>query len=160
MHTNLKALMGVVVLAAAACWAAPRSGLAGRSGSGTPNTREMSAAEWRRRQLAAADKSDIIMEQAEKMPGLLGRYVHMQVAYDADHDRAFQVIFGQYLSWYLTFIGDYDGAADAGAPTAFPTAQPAQDDAGPSPLAGNYTLKPAADVILDMAKSRKAVFFN
>src|ERR1700722_15811945 len=155
MHTNLKALMGVVVLAAAACWAAPRSGLAGRSGSGTPNTREMSAAEWRRRQLAAADKSDIIMEQAEKMPGLLGRYVHMQVAYDADHDRAFQVIFGQYLSWYLTFIGDYDGAADA-----FSIAQPAQDDAGPPPLAANNTPKPAADVILDMAKSRKAVFFN
>ncbi len=155
MHTNLKALMGVVVLAVAACWAAPRSALAGSSVSVTPNTSEMSAAEWRRRQLAAADKSDIIMEQAEKMPGLLGRYVHMQVAYDADHDRAFQVIFGQYLSWYLTFIGDYDGAADA-----FSIAQPAQDDDGPSPLAGNYTLKPAADVILDMAKSRKAVFFN
>jgi hypothetical protein len=151
----MKTLIGVAALTVAACCTAPRSAFAGSSVSVTPNSSEMSPAEWRRRQLAAADKSDIIMQQAEKISGLLGRYVHMQAAYDTDHDRAFQVIFGQYLSWYLTFIGDYDGAADA-----FSIAQPAQDDDGPSPLAGNYTLKPAADVILDMAKSRKAVFFN
>jgi hypothetical protein len=37
----------------------------------------------------------------------------MQLAYDANHDRAFQLIFGQYLSWYLTYVGDYDGARSA-----------------------------------------------
>jgi hypothetical protein len=123
--------------------------------SSTPSAQEMSPSEWRRRQLEAADKSDSIMHQAEKITGLLGRYIHMQQACDADHDRAFQVIFGQYLSWFQTFIGDYDGAA-----SSFSIAQPPQDDDGPSPLAANYALKPAADVILEMTKSRKAVFFN
>lgn len=123
--------------------------------SSTPSSSEMSPAEWRRRQLEAADKSDRIMQQAQRISGLLGRYVHMQLSYDADHDRAFQVIFGQYLSWFQTFIGDYDGAA-----ASFSIAQPPQDDDGSSPLGGNYAIKPAADVILEMAKTRKAVFFN
>ncbi|MEP6485122.1 MAG: hypothetical protein ABJB01_11795 [Rudaea sp.] len=134
--------------------AAPTA-LASNPVSSTPNASEMSPSEWRRRQLEAADKSDRIMQQANKISGLLGRYIHMQQACDADHDRAFQVIFGQYLSWYQTFIGDYDGAA-----SSFSIAQPPQDDDGPSPLASNYTLQPAADVILEMTKSRKAVFFN
>ena len=88
MHTHLKALVVVAVLATATFCAAPRGALAGNPVSVTPNASEMSPAEWRRRQLAAADKSDIIMQQAEKIPGLLGRYVHMQTAYDADHERA------------------------------------------------------------------------
>ena len=121
----------------------------------TPDASEMSASEWRRQQLIAADKSDKIMSQAQKIPGLLGQYVYMQTNYDSNHDRAFQVIFGQYLSWFQTFIGDYDGAA-----ASFSIAQPKQDDDGPSPLGGGYTLKPAADVILEAAKTRKAVFFN
>src|ERR1700744_439726 len=112
----------------------------------TPDASEMSASEWRRQQLIAADKSDKIMTQAQKIPGLLGQYVFMQTNYDSNHDRAFQVIFGQYLSWFQTFIGDYDGAA-----ASFSIAQPKQDDDGKSPLAGGYTLKPAEDVILDMA---------
>jgi hypothetical protein len=147
--------VGAALLAIVICWPAPRPAMAGNPVNSTPSASEMSASEWRRRQLVAADKSDRIMSQAEKIPGLLGRYVHMQMAYDMDHDRAFQVIFGQYLSWFQTFIGDYDGAA-----SSFSIAQPPQDDDGPSPLGGNYTMKPAADVILDMAKSRKAVFFN
>src|SRR5437868_453345 len=77
----------------------------------SPSEQEMSPGEWRQRQLAAADKSDEIMRVANKQPGLLGKYLHMQAAYDANHERAFQVIFGQYLSWFLTFVGDYDGAA-------------------------------------------------
>ena len=121
----------------------------------TPDSSEMSASEWRRQQLIAADKSDKIMSQAQKIPGLLGQYVFMQTNYDSNHQRAFQVIFGQYLSWFQTFIGDYDGAA-----ASFSIAQPKQDDDGPSPLGGGYTLKPAEDVILEMAKTRKAVFFN
>ena len=133
----------------------PAATYAGNAVSSTPSASEMSPSEWRRRQLEAADKSDRIMQQAQRISGLLGRYVHMQLSYDADRDRAFQVIFGQYLSWFQTFIGDYDGAA-----ASFSIAQPPQDDDGPSPLGGNYALQPAADVILDMTKTRKAVFFN
>src|SRR4051794_991787 len=105
----------------------------------TPSSSEMSPSEWRRQQLIAADKSDKIMNQAQKIAGLLGQYVYMQTNYDSNHDRAFQVIFGQYLSWFQTFIGDYDGAA-----ASFSIAQPKQDDDGASPLSGGYTLKPAA----------------
>jgi hypothetical protein len=156
MNRNRKMLrVGMALLAIAAFWPAPQMALASNQVNSTPSSSEMSPSEWRRRQLAAADKSDRIMTEAEKLPGLLGRYVHMQMAYDMDHDRAFQVIFGQYLSWFQTFIGDYDGAA-----ASFSIAQPPQDDDGPSPLVGNYKMRPAADVILEMAKSRKAVFFN
>ena len=121
----------------------------------TPSTSELTPAQWRAQQLAAADKSDAIMRDAQKEPGLLAQYAHMQMAYDSNRDRAFQLIFGQYLSWYLTYIGDYDGAR-----SAFSIAQPPQDNDGPSPSNGGYQLRPAADVILEMSKDRKAVFFN
>ncbi len=125
------------------------------SESKTPSSSEMSPSQWRAQQLIAADKSDKIMHEAEKRPGLLGQYEHMQQSYDTNRDRAFQVIFGQYLSWYQTFIADYNSARNS-----FSIAQPPQADDGPSPLAGNYRAQPAADVILAMAKDRKAVFFN
>jgi hypothetical protein len=121
----------------------------------TPSAEEMSPAQWRHLQLVAADKSDAIMRDARKLPGLLAQYLYMQTKYDANHERAFQLIFGQYLSWYQTFIGDYDGAA-----ASFSIAQPPQADDGASPLTGGYTAKPAADVILQLTKNRKAVFFN
>ena len=121
----------------------------------SPTDQEMSPGEWRQRQLAAADKSDEIMRAARKQAGLLGQYLHMKSSYDANHERAFQVIFGQYLSWFQTFIGDYDGAA-----ASFSIAQPTQNDDAPSPLGGSWQARPAADVILEMAKDRKAVFFN
>jgi hypothetical protein len=121
----------------------------------TPDSSEMSPQQWRAQQLIAADKSDQIMRDAQKRPGLLGQYQHMQQYYDTNRDRAFQVIFGQYLSWYQTFIADYNGAR-----SSFSIAQPPQPDDGPSPLAGNYRAQSAADVILAMAKDRKAVFFN
>jgi len=147
--------VGAALLAIVALCPASHHALAADQISSTPSAGEMSPSEWRRRQLAAADKSDRIMSEADKIPGLLGRYVHMQISYDRDRDRAFQVIFGQYLSWFQTFIGDYDGAA-----TSFSIAQPPQEDDGPSPLVGNYGMRRAEDVILDMARSRKAVFFN
>ena len=77
----------------------------------TPRASEISPAEWRSQQLRAADQSDKIMHDARKLPGLLAQYLYMQGQYDANHERAFQIIFGQYLSWFQTFIGDYDGAA-------------------------------------------------
>ncbi len=121
----------------------------------TPSASEMSPAEWRHLQLQAADQSDKIMRDARKLPGLLAQYLYMQTHYDANHERAFQLIFGQYLSWFQTFIGDYDGAAQS-----FSIAQPAQPDDARTPLGGGWQAKPAADVILDLARDRKAVFFN
>jgi len=121
----------------------------------TPSSSELTPAQWRAQQLAAADRSDGIMRDAQKQNGLLGQYAHMQLAYDANRDRAFQLIFGQYLSWYQTYIGDYNAAR-----ATFSIAQPTQKDDGPSPSSGGWQLRPAADVILEMTKDRKAVFFN
>jgi hypothetical protein len=121
----------------------------------TPRASEISPAEWRSQQLRAADQSDKIMHDARKLPGLLAQYLYMQGQYDANHERAFQIIFGQYLSWFQTFIGDYDGAA-----ASFSIAQPAQPDDALTPLGSGWHAKPAADVILELAKDRKAVFFN
>ncbi|HXD83401.1 MAG TPA: hypothetical protein VN599_03105 [Rudaea sp.] len=121
----------------------------------TPNASEMSPSQWRHLQLVAADQSDKIMQDARKQQGLLAQYLFMQTHYDTNHERAFQLIFGQYLSWFQTFIGDYDGAA-----ASFSIAQPVQSDDASSPLGGGWQAKPAADAILGLAKDRKAVFFN
>lgn len=121
----------------------------------TPPASEMTQAQWTQLQLEAAEKSDEIMSNAQKLPGLLAQYEYMQSKYDAGKERAFQVIFGQYLSWYQTFIGDY-----AGARASFSIAQPQQADDARSPLNANYRSRPAAEVIAELAKFRKAVFFN
>ena len=152
-HRIMLAATCLVLLLAAAVRAAPAN--ADNQVNATPEAGQMTPQEWRRLQLIAADKSDRIMHDAEKLPGLLAQYTYMRNNYTANHERAFKVIFGQYLSWYQTFIGDYPGAA-----ASFSIAQPAQDDDGPSPLTGGYEAGPAAAVILSMAKSRKAVFFN
>jgi hypothetical protein len=131
------------------------SGTMAQTVRSTPTTRELTPQQWRAQQLAAADKSDQIMKDAQKQQGLLGQYGLMQLAYDSNHDRAFQLIFGQYLSWYQTYVGDYDGAR-----STFSIAQPPQADDAPSPLSGSWELRRAADVILEMSKDRKAVFFN
>jgi hypothetical protein len=146
---------GLLIASLALSLFASGSSMATTAEKKTPSSSEMSPARWRELQLIAADKSDQIMEKAEKQPGLLGQYAYMQLAYDANHDRAFQLIFGQYLSWYQTYIADYDAAR-----STFSIAQPPQSDDGPSPLAGAYKPRPAVDVILEMTKNRKAVFFN
>jgi hypothetical protein len=145
----------VLATALFASLAAMSSTLAARTENKTPDSSEMSPSQWRAAQLVAADKSDQIMRDARKQQGLLGQYVHMQLNYDLNHERAFQVIFGQYLSWYQTYIADYNGARNS-----FSIAQPPQADDGGSPLASTYRMQPAADVILAMSKDRKAVFFN
>jgi hypothetical protein len=121
----------------------------------TPSAEEITPQEWRRQQLLAADKSDEIMHAAQTQNGLLGQYLHMQLAYDSNRDRAFQLIFGQYLSWYLTYVGDYDGAR-----AAFSIAQPKQKGDAESPLSGRWQMRSAADYILERTRDRKAVFFN
>src|SRR5580765_5370642 len=126
-----------------------------RRGQESPKEHEMTPAEWRRLQLAAADKSEEIMRRAQRQSGLLAQYMIMQAAYDENSERAFRLIFGQYLSWFQTWIGDYDGAA-----RSFSIAQPVQHDDAPSPLTGAWRARPADEVILELAKDRKAVFFN
>lgn len=121
----------------------------------TPTLDEVSPGEWRREQLVAADKSDEIMRRAQKQPGLLAQYLVMQTNYDGNDKRAFRLIFGQYLSWFQTWIGDYDGAR-----RSFSIAQTVQADDAPSPLDGSYRMRRADEVIPELAKGRKAVFFN
>lgn len=121
----------------------------------SPTSAEITPAEWRRQQLAAADKSDEIMRHAQRQSSLLAQYILMQTSYEANSERAFRLIFGQYLSWFQTWIGDYDGARKS-----FSIAQPAQADDAPSPLVGGYRVRPADEVILELTNKRKAVFFN
>lgn len=129
-------------------------GLIGKAPA-SPRSRKMTPAEWRREQLAAVDKSEEIMRRAQKQPGLLAQYALMQANYDANDERVFRPIFGQYLSWFQTWIGDYDGAR-----RSFSIAQAAQADDGSSPLNGAYHARPADAAILEWTRDRKAVFFN
>jgi len=150
-------LFAVPLLAAAQGDPVSEAGRRGilRRGQESPTEHEMTPAEWKRLQLAAADKSEEIMRRAQKQPGLLAQYAVMQTAYDGNDDRAFRLIFGQYLSWFQTWIGDYDGAT-----RSFSIAQPPQPDDAPSPLNGAWHTRAADEVILELAKDRKAVFFN
>lgn len=106
------------------------------------------------RQAMAA--SDRIMRQAERQPGLLDRYLYMRRALAGPHDRAFTVIFSQYLAWYQTFVGDY-----AAARSGYALPQPARADDRPSPLHDSrYSARPAADALAKLARGHRAVFFN
>src|SRR5262249_14769033 len=88
MHHRNRPLAVLALLAATLA-----SGAAAQSIRSTPSTRELTPQQWRAQQLAAADRSDRIMGDAQKQSGLLAQYGHMQLAYDANHDRAFQLIF-------------------------------------------------------------------
>jgi hypothetical protein len=115
------------------------------------------AAEWDAQQEAAGRKADQIMTQATQHQGLLAQFLVMRQAFDSDHSRAFQLIFGQYISWYLSFAGDYPNAM-----RTFSVAQPAQSDDNLSPLdaRGGYTAQPAIDAIPALAKNYRIVLLN
>ena len=115
-----------------------------------------SASQWQARQVAASDKSEQIMQEANKHKSLLAQYQIMRYPYATNPDPAFHVIFGQYLSWYQTFIGDYPDAA-----VSFSIRQTAERDDRPSPLNDpNYTARPALEAIPELARNYRAVFFN
>jgi hypothetical protein len=114
-----------------------------------------SAAEWQAQQEAAGAKCDQIMAQATAHKGLLPQFLVMRQAYGSDHSQAFQLIFGQYISWYLSFLGDYSDALQT-----FSIAQTAQPNDNPSPLTGGYTARPALDAIPELAKNYRIVMFN
>ncbi|MEO5812553.1 MAG: hypothetical protein ABIU96_07465 [Rhodanobacter sp.] len=114
------------------------------------------AAQWRAQQLEASRQSEHIMREADKLKGLLARYQAMRYAYMANKDPAFRLIFGQYLSWYQSFIGNYPDAA-----ASFAIKEVAQTDDHPSPLgAGGYTARPAVKAIAELAKNYQLVFLN
>lgn len=105
-------------------------------------------------QRAAVVKSEAIMTQALKRPGLLAQYLHMRDARGKDTNQAFRLIFNQYVSWFQSFVGDY-----AGARAMFSIAQPAAKDDSAAPIA-DYTAEPALDAIAELAKGHQAIFFN
>ena len=117
----------------------------------------MTPQQWMAEQKAATRRSDAILDQAERIPGLLPQYLFLRERYDSDPGRAFHAIFGQYVSWYQTFVGDY-----LGAQRSFSIAQPLAPDDAPSPLSAPQTWhsEPALEAIAQLARSRRAVFLN
>lgn len=115
-----------------------------------------STSQWKARQIEASRKSEQIMHEADKHKGLLTRYQVMRYAYAADKDPAFRLIFGQYLSWYQTFIGDYPDAAASSS-----IKQPLEKDDSPSPLSSSdYCVHPALQAIPELAKNYQLVLLN
>jgi hypothetical protein len=115
----------------------------------------LSPYQWKQAQKAAFDASEKIYTEALRHKGLLAQYKAMRDAYRGNKNKAFRIVFGQYLSWYQSFVGDYVGAHDA-----YSIRQLSASDDAPSPLAGDYHAKPAIDAIAALAKGRKAIFFN
>lgn len=111
---------------------------------------------WQERQQEASQQSEQIMREANKHKSLLAQYKAMLYPYSTNPAPAFHVIFGQYLSWYQTFVGDYPAAA-----ISFSIQQPALADDRPSPLDNpDYSARPALETIPELAKNYRAVFFN
>ena len=116
---------------------------------------QLSPYQWQQAQKVAFEQSEKVYAEALKRNGLLAQYRAMRDAYRTDKNKAFRIVFGQYMSWYQSFVGDYPGAHDA-----YSIRQLAAHDDAPSPLSGGYTARPALDAIAELAKGRKAIFFN
>lgn len=113
-------------------------------------------ANWQARQVVAANKSEDIMQDANKRKNVLAQYLVMRDAYLADKDPAFRVIFGQYLSWYQTFIGDYPASAKS-----FSISESLQKGDNASPLTDHdFVSRDALDAIPQLAEKRQVVLFN
>ncbi len=125
------------------------AGLASVAGAQVPSV-------WREQQIEAMNKSDAIMKRAHGYQDLLQQYQAMRHAYAADGRPAFRAIFGQYLSWYQSFIGDYQDAE-----RAFSIQQRPQNDDAPSPLTQpGWHAVPALDYLPQRAKNYRVVFLN
>jgi hypothetical protein len=112
---------------------------------------------WRHAQVEAAEHSERIMAEAQKRRTLLASYrVMMDAATSAAPDeRAFNVIFSQYLSWYQTYVGDYPNAQ-----LSYSIAQPMQPGDAASPLADGYHPVAAIDAVARLARDRRVVLLN
>lgn len=120
-----------------------------------PMADAQSADAWQAQQAAAGTKADRIMAEARHRKGLLSQYALLRQAYASDDSPAFRIIFGQYIAWYLSFLGDYPLAVKS-----FSIAQPQQPGDSPSPLQSGYTAKPALDAIPELAKNYQVVMLN
>jgi hypothetical protein len=121
-----------------------------------PAARAQIPSVWQEQQLAALEQSDAIMQHANDRKDLLAQYQVLRHAYAADGQPAFRAIFGQYLSWYQTFIGDYEDAE-----TSFSIQQKALPDDAPSPLdRPGWHSVPALDYLPQLAKQYRVVFLN
>lgn len=115
-----------------------------------------SAATWQAQQAAAEEKADKVFAEARQHKGLFAQYLVLRQAYASDNSPAFRMIFGQYVAWYESFIGDYPAAVDS-----FSIKQLPQPDDRPSPLAdGGYAARPALDAIPDLARHCQVVLLN
>ena len=111
---------------------------------------------WREQQVEAMNKSDAIMKRAHGRNDLLAQYQVLRHAYASDGKPAFRAIFGQYLSWYQSFIGDYKDAE-----LGFSIEQKALPDDAPSPVGQpGWHPVPALDYIPQLAKKYRVVFLN
>ncbi|MBS0383263.1 MAG: hypothetical protein JSR56_12620 [Proteobacteria bacterium] len=111
---------------------------------------------WQEQQIEAMNQSDAIMRRAHGQKDLLAQYQVMRHAYAADGKPAFRAIFGQYLSWFQTFLGDYKDAE-----LAFSIQQKPQADDHPSPLGQpGWHPVPALDYLPTLAKGYRVVFLN
>lgn len=122
----------------------------------TSAVKAQTPAQWRAEQLDASRQSEAIMKDADSHKNLLAQYLVMRGAYLRGKGNAFHLIFGQYFSWYQTFIGDYPAAA-----ASFSISQPPASGDRPSPLSDDaYVARPAIEAIPELAKNVRAVFFN
>jgi hypothetical protein len=107
-------------------------------------------------QVAAVEKAETIMKRAQQQQGLLAQYQVMRYAYAGNSNPTFRVIFGQYLSWYQTFIGDYSDALQS-----FSIHETALPDDNPSPLGQpGWHAVPALTYLPQLAKTHRVVFLN
>jgi hypothetical protein len=111
---------------------------------------------WREQQIEAMNQSDTIMQRAHDRKDLLAQYQVMRRAYASDGRPAFRAIFGQYLSWYQSFIGDYEDAE-----SSFSIDQKTLSGDAPSPVSQpGWHPVPALDYIPQLATKYRAVFLN
>lgn len=121
-----------------------------------PVVRAQSAAEWQALQSAAETRSDKIMAEASTHKGLLAQYQVMRRAYFSDNSAAFRQIFGQYIGWYQSFLGDYPAAMDS-----YSIGQLPMEGDSPSPLSdADYVAQPALDAIPQLARGYRIVLLN
>jgi len=150
-HRRLAVLLACVLLACG-----PRAAAAQTPTQTPARTPDLTPDQWQALQLAAADKSDRIMAAANRHKGLLAQYQVMRRAWDEDKSPAFRLIFGQYISWYQSFIGDYSDAA-----ASFSIKQLPEPDDRPSPLGlPDYHAHPALAAIPELAKNYRVVLLN
>lgn len=115
-----------------------------------------SAASWQAQQAAAEEKADKLLLDAKQHKGLLAQYMALRQGYTTDDTPVFHMIFGQYVAWFASYVGDYPSAADA-----FAIKQPPQRSDAPSPLThGGYVAQPALDAIPELAKNYQVVLLN